>query len=471
MFNKKSGLILFAVFFISVNSAFSQSGFDSYLAKDSTYRFNTSLRLIDSLLCSQLNASVKDTSFYNSFGKAEVINLNQLLYFTVNNNPDLKTIQSRIESYQSLSKEKGYLPDPMFEIEGDDIEDNFKKFSMINFYASQTFPFPGKLDLESKSAILNMSMLESEKVAMTVDKMEMVKQNYYDLYLNTKKLQINLDNQQLINVLITATESKYSVGKGMQQEVLKSQIELQRLKNEEFILSQERKNIYSKLTQLTKTIIDDNTRITFRDIDEQYLLDNKNFNFSNTDADKLMDYAFEHRADLKVIKQKIQMSKNDLEMAKLSSMPDFNLKIGYKILPFEEHNGFEFMIGINIPFAPWSSGKYKYAVQRNEINVRTSTDEYETKRNEIRNEIISVINNLKSAKETMNYYNGVLIPQTENTLKSTQYSYENNLTSFLDLLDSYKMYQEARHMFHESVTMFLKMIAELEKLTAMNLKN
>lgn len=70
----------------------------------------------------------------------------------------------------------------------------------------------------------------------------------------------------------------------------------------------------------------------------------------------------------------------------------------------------------------------------------------------------------------MNYYHSVVIPQTENSLRSSQSSYENNLTTFLDLLDSYRMYQDARLMYYDSMNMYLKMIAELEKVTGMNFK-
>jgi outer membrane protein TolC len=128
------------------------------------------------------------------------------------------------------------------------------------------------------------------------------------------------------------------------------------------------------------------------------------------------------------------------------------------------------MVGITVPIAPWSSGKYDYAIQRNEINIKTADDETAAKKNEIRNQIVNIISNLHAAKETMNYYHGVLIPQTENTLKSTQYNYESNMTSFIDLLDSYRMYQEAKLMYFESVNMYLKMIAELEMAAGLNLK-
>ena len=470
MINKKISLFLFALVCVSVNPAFSQSGFDAYIAKDSLYRFNVSAEKIDSLINISYLSHKEDTSFYNIYGKAETINLSQLLYLTVNNDPELAAMQSEIEAQKILSKEKGVLPDPMLEFETDNVATNFKRVEMINFYALQTFPFPGKLELESRSVMHNKDMMIYEKNSAASDKMNQVKQAYYDLYFNTKKLQVNRENQQLIKTFMTAAEGKYTVGKGMQSEVLKAQIEMSRLSNEEFLIEQQRKNIYSDLTKLSKTVIDDNTRLNFGDIDGGSFNTADNSDINEYDVSKLVDYAFLHRADLKVIEHKAIMGKNDLEKAKLSRMPDFNLQIGYKILPFEDHNGFEFMVGVNVPLAPWSSGKYDYAIQRNEINIKSANEEYLSKQTEIRNEIANIVNNIHTANQSMNYYSGVLMPQTENTLKSTQYSYENNLTSFLDLLDSFKMYQEAKLMYYETINMYLKMIAELEKATGLNLK-
>src|SRR4030095_4816323 len=229
-------IVFLAFVLINLKPLYSQNGFDTYLLKDSTYRFNSSLEVLDSLLSVQINKSVKDTSFYNNYGKAEIISLNQLLFFAVNNNPDLKSMQTKIEASNSLAEEKSYMPDPMFEFELDDIMTDFKKVGMINFYISQTFPFPGKLSLEKQSVQNSTTMLQSEKLDMAVDKMNKIKINYYELYLLNKKLELNRDNQLIIKTFIAATEAQYMVGKGTQQEVFKSQIEMSRLQNEEFIL-------------------------------------------------------------------------------------------------------------------------------------------------------------------------------------------------------------------------------------------
>ncbi|MGH2574065.1 MAG: TolC family protein, partial [Ignavibacteria bacterium] len=197
----------------------------------------------------------------------------------------------------------------------------------------------------------------------------------------------------------------------------------------------------------------------------------ESFNFENFDVKKIVDYAFEHRSDLKALKYKILMNETELELSELNRYPDFNLRLGYRILPFEENNAFSIMFGITLPFAPWSSDKYKFKVQRDKINIKSSTEEFEAKRNEIQNEVINTVNTLQSARESMKYSYYVLLPQTENSLKSTQYNYENNLTSYLDLLDSYKMYQESKLMFYESLNMYMNAIIELEKITGMNFKN
>ncbi|HEY3249864.1 MAG TPA: hypothetical protein VGK25_01990, partial [Ignavibacteria bacterium] len=65
----KYKIIIFVVFALAwhVNA---QNGFDSYLAKDTTYRFNSALRILDSLLVNSGDYSRLDTLFSKTFAKA-----------------------------------------------------------------------------------------------------------------------------------------------------------------------------------------------------------------------------------------------------------------------------------------------------------------------------------------------------------------------------------------------------------------
>ncbi len=473
MFKYSLKLFKIVLLFLLLNAdAFGQNSFNVIIESDSLYRYNTVPGILDSLLIKdQTRSNLQDTAFDNSFGKAEVIDLDRMVYFALINNPELKSMQFSIESDKLMAEGMDYLPDPMFEFMLDNIMTDFKKVGMINFYVSQMFPFPGKLKLERKSVLDNTVVMNYNLRDMAVNMIKMVKMNYFDLFLVAQKLQINHENQLIMQNFITAAESKYSVGTGMQQEVFKSHIELSKLQNEEYVLIQQRKNTFSELTRLTKTVINENTKISFRNIDMEFLLDMDHFRFEGFDTDKLVKYALENRADLKALESKVTMNKTDLELAELRKMPDFNIRLGYKILPYEPKNAFQVMLGVSLPLAPWTSEKYDYAVKRNEVKIKATSEEIETKKNDIKNEVVNSVNQLLSAKQTMNYYNTVMIPQTENSLKATQYNYEINMTSFIDLLDSYRMYQEAKLMFYESLTMYLKMIAEVENAAGMNLKN
>jgi cobalt-zinc-cadmium efflux system outer membrane protein len=465
-------LIIFLLLFLPGIHSFSQSAFNVVLDKDSVYRYNSTLIAIDSLLSADYTKLNKpDTAFDKSFGRAEVIDLDRMIYFALLNSPELKSMNYKIASDKLLAEQKDYQPDPMFEFMLDNIMTDFKKVGMINFYISQMFMFPGKLELERKSVLDNSAMMENDLKNMAVKMINMVKMNYYDLYFVEQKLQINRENQLIMQNFMTAAEARYSVGKGMQQEVFKSQIELSKLQNEEYMLNQQKKNIFSELTRLTKVEIGENTKISFRNIDIDFLLSTDHFKFEGLNTDELVKYAFVNRPDLKSLESKKTMNRTDLEMAKLSRMPDFNVRLGYKVLPYEPKNAFAVMLGVSIPFAPWVSGKYDYSIRKSEVIIKSNDEEIKNKKNDIRNEVVNSVNSLLSAKQTMSYYYTVMIPQTENSLKATQYNYGNGMTSFIDLLDSYRMYQEAKLMFYESVTMYLKMIADVEIATGMNFKN
>lgn len=457
------------IIFTVQSELLSQNAFSLYLEQDSVYRFNSSVKDLDSLIKNVTEKTQTDSIFLKTYGTAEVITLEQMIYFALEHNPELKTMRYSKDAKIKLAEERSVLPDPQFEFMMDDVMSNFKKVGMINFYASQMFMYPGKLKTEKQINIQNASMIEYEIREMASDMIRMIKMNYYDLFYINQLLKINAENQLLIKNFLTAAEIKYASGKGMQQEIFKSQIELSKLINDEYSLNQQKKNVLSNLTQLTKTEINEATKINFKDINQDYIISETQL--ETADENALVSFALSHRADLKALKYKIEMNKSELNLSELNKLPDFMLKVGYKILPYEDMNAFSFMVGFNIPLAPWSSDKYTYSVQKNSFLINAAVEEYNAKSTQIRNEITNILNNLKTLKKTISYYHNVVIPQTENSLKATQYSYESDMTSFLDLLDSYRMLNEAKIMYYESINMYLRMMSELEKAVGLNLKN
>ena len=57
----------------------------------------------------------------------------------------------------------------------------------------------------------------------------MVAETYYQIYFTDKSLAIVDKNLKILDDFVTITESKYSVGKGAQQDVFKAQVEHSKL--------------------------------------------------------------------------------------------------------------------------------------------------------------------------------------------------------------------------------------------------
>jgi hypothetical protein len=459
--------ILTILIVFSVLAGLNAQNKDNFKTKtDSVYRYNTGIPHIDSIS----KYFTDDTSQLKTYSKSDGVSLEKLFEYAIRNNPELKAMQLKIQSGEKLADEKTYLPDPMLEIETDDVMSDFMRVGMINFYVSQMFMFPGKLKLDGEMIKNENTMMDYEKRNMASEMFNMIKMNYIDLYYNEKLMKLNHDKQLLIKNILTAAEIKYSSGRGMQMEVFKAQLEQSKLKNEETILKLRKKNYLTSLTVITKTIFTDTTLFSFTSVEDRL----KKYPLVLEDTiegyERIISYAFNHRADVKVLESKLAVHRTGLELSKLNRFPDFSLKLGYKILPFEEKNAFSFMVGFTLPFAPWTSGKYSSSIEKNSLMIKTVTEELEAKKNTIREEITNLINNMKTAHETMKYYKDVMIPQAENSYKSTSYTYESGMTGIIDILDSYKMYFEARSMYLESENMYLKMLADLEKAAGLNLK-
>ena len=121
--------LLTCLLFISAafSGLYAQTAFNVVLDRDSVYRYNTALSSIDSLLSADYKRlNFTDTAFDNSFGRAEVIDLDRMVFFALNNYPELKSMNYKIESNKLLAEQKDYLPDPMFEFMLDNIMTDFK---------------------------------------------------------------------------------------------------------------------------------------------------------------------------------------------------------------------------------------------------------------------------------------------------------------------------------------------------------
>jgi len=75
-----------------------------------------------------------------------------------------------------------------------------------------------------------------------------LKQAYYDLYYSHKAIEIVEKNRELLDKFTKIAEAKYRVGSGIQQDVLKAQVEISTLMQRLEMLGQQKGSLEAFMT-------------------------------------------------------------------------------------------------------------------------------------------------------------------------------------------------------------------------------
>lgn len=155
--------------------------------------------------------------------------LSTLVATALADNPELKSSEARWQVFRNKVAQAGSLEDPMLTlaIRNGVISDplNFGREPMTGKVVelSQKIPFWGKRDLQgeiaAKAAESYRWSLEERKLELT----RMVKESWYRIYYIDKSMGIVDGNIRILDDFITLAETRYSVNKGSQTDILKAQ--------------------------------------------------------------------------------------------------------------------------------------------------------------------------------------------------------------------------------------------------------
>jgi outer membrane protein TolC len=258
--------------------------------------------------------------------------------------------------------------------------------------------------------------------------------------------------------------ARYSSGLGSQHEVIKLQSSLSRLLNRTKTLEQQRRIFASRLNLLRAFPAQ-------RDIPQ--IAPPRPPQFLAPDVEALSGIGEENREELRSIMAMIERNERSIEVAKKDFWPDFTLGAGFInvakrqdlagiVTPPPENgkNAFSFSVGLNIPI--WRD-KYRSAVLEATENLMAERSSYQAVVNQIEYEVSEAVIRIQTLQEQLDLFAQVLIPQTEQTLKSGEAAYETGHADILDLLDSESALFELRLSDARFRTEIMKALTDLER--------
>ena len=394
---------------------------------------------------------------------SESLFLNSLIDEALKNNPQIQAAKQRYKAAQARVRLLRTLEDPKFEYEYDTIISNMmgsemnRKISPMRTIAiSQTLLFPTKFFLRKNAAQKEANAYEQEYKETENKVVKDLKESYFQLFLNDKKISLTQENLDLLSQFIEIVNKKLSVNKASQQDSLKAQVEHSKLSNQLVLLEQEKKIAQSMLNSLLN-------RPSDAQIDSVEESSNK---VLELDEQSLLKSTKESRPELRSFQEMVRKSEIDYSLAKQEYLPDFMIK--YKRDVSDGSTGsWAGMIGVTVPLWFWE--KQDSFVKEAHANVSVVKAEYQAQENMVLFEVRSSYARFDAAKKLVQIYETGVLPQAQAALETARRGYETDSLSFLDLLDSERTLREFQMDYFESLANLEIALADLERAVGVDL--
>jgi len=390
--------------------------------------------------------------------------LEALINEALKDNPQLRAARNRTEAAktkinQSTSWESPQLGVEFYQVPIQSFPNPLKNNMEMDYSLQQMIPFPGKLSAMGSAAENNAEMVNQNYKALELKIIRDLKSAYYDLYLVQHKIQINIENQDLMRSFVDIARKQYEVGMGKQVDILRAQTELSTLTNNGINLLKEKQVVEA----MVNTILSRPVNAPLGPVQE-IEKDVPRWTF-----EQLQPLSLNTRPELKSMNFNVDMNKAELSLSKREYFPDVMARVMYKDMAMTSNDYWSVMVGISIPLAPWSSGKYTSKVEENEVNVRRAEEDVTYMKNMTSFEVQDALVKIQTNKNLVDLYRNTVIPQSEQTLQSTISAYQTGKTEFLMMIDAYRMVLMSKLDYYMSVMNYMSSQAALEQAVGLDI--
>ena len=181
--------------------------------------------------------------------------LDQLVNEALASNTDLAVAKARWDQASHKGVQVGSLKDPVLSFAlsnypNDSFSSSETPMTGNEVKLAQSFPFPGKLSERTSLANEQARWFESVYYDNHFQVARKVKDAWYRLYYKERAIAVIERNIALVDDIIRLTEVRYETCSGLQQDVLKAQVQRSRLMERLMSLRQQRSVVQSELNRL-----------------------------------------------------------------------------------------------------------------------------------------------------------------------------------------------------------------------------
>ncbi len=395
----------------------------------------------------------------------ETSKLPDYLTYAALNNPGLKAAFNRWKASLEKIPQVRTLPDPRFTyayfIENVETRVGPQRHKLD---ISQTFPWFGKLGLLGDVALEEANIQRQAYEKLKLGLFFQVKATYYEYYYLFRSIYITEENIKLLSYFETVAQTKYTVGKAPQADVIKAQVELGKLEERLLSLRDLKEPVAAKLNAALNR--PSNAVLPWPSSIHDY-------DITLTD-EEIIKQIVDNNPDLKALEYKIEKVIKSRELAKKQFYPNIMFGFSYVETGPSSMSGAKdsgkdplmTMLSINLPI--WRD-KYRAAVNEADIKRKSAVRQRENRENMIIADLKTSLYNYRDAGRKKELFRDTLIPKAKQALNVTQKAFEAGKKDFLSLIDIQRTLLEFELSYERAMANRAKFRAQVEMLIGRDL--
>ena len=391
-----------------------------------------------------------------------VLMLDDVVRTALAKNPAVQSAAHTVAAQRAKVPQARSLPDPNV---GVGWMGNIQPFSVQtgdpssyrSVSAMQMLPFPGKRNLRgqiaSKEADATQWDLEAVRRRVTAD----VKAAYYDYWYYDKAIRTTQQNRDLLTKLSQIAEARYRVGKGMQADVLRSQVEISMLLQKLTTLEQQRATAQARLNTLLAR--DPEAPLPpAADIPQQTPL--------NYSLEDLYKQARQNDPEYQRMQKMVERNQLAINLAQKDYLPDLSIGYMYEQRPMiPDMHGMTFTVNVPIFYKTKQREEVRQATEE-QLSASSARD---NRQNELYFDLKQNYLAAKASDNLLKLFSQGVVPQSSLALESSMSAYQVGNVDFLTVIGNFTTVLNYETDYYRELANYQTALARMEAVTGADL--
>ncbi len=356
------------------------------------------------------------------------VTLKDLELEALNNNPEISMGVKKAEAADERKSLASAMPDPMVGVMIQNVGAlgtstvGKEEMSMQGVVFTQEIPFPGKLSVKGRAAA-KMAGREQENSRETrLRVLNSLRTAYYEYFLAYRSAEILNETKELMKNFQRIAETRYATGQGMQQDVIRAQLEVSMLLDK--VAEEDRK----KETQaaLISSLVGRNPLMPLGKPAEPPR------RALNKSLDEMAAQVQAHSPMLKGKQQMVEQSEEELSMSRREYLPDMVVSAGM-FTRGDFKDVWQASLMFKVPLYFWNKST---GVRAANADLHAARYEYEAEKLATLARMRDLYAMVNTAEHHVHLYESGIIPQARMALQSTSSNYQVGKTDFMSLLEA-----------------------------------